>query len=99
MEGLTLEKLHRDKRPVTLLTDMEDRHYVRVLHCCDGARFTHETTKHLVAGVLRANHLEGDGTVQINVLSLVHDAHAAFAQLLNDPIVGDLCPRLWRIRR
>jgi hypothetical protein len=76
---------------------MKDRDDVRMFDRGDGPRFAKETAKRLVAGVLRPNYLEGDGPAQIHVLGLVHDPHAAFAQFLDNPIVGNLSARLWRI--
>ena len=38
---------------------------------------------------MRRQELEGDGTLQLRVFSLVDDTHAAFAEFGGDLVVGD----------
>ncbi len=82
---------HRDEYPVVLdLVDLEYRADVGMLYRGGRPRLGHEALLGLaVAGHLGGQKLEGDGAAELRVLGLVHDAHAAGADSLDDSVVRD----------
>ena len=57
------------------------------------AAFLHESALTLrVGNLLRRENLDGFRAVQVQVLRLVHDPHAAFAEFLCYPVVPERLP-------
>jgi hypothetical protein len=67
-----------------------DRADVRVLERGRGARLALEPLERLrVRGNVLGEELQGDLAPESQVLGAVNDAHAAAAELLDDPVTGD----------
>jgi hypothetical protein len=87
---LAFDELHHDEVAAGVLVDVVDRADVRVFQCRRRARLASQPLERLrvVADLLR-EELQRDATAELDVLGLVDDAHAAAAELLQDPVVGD----------
>ncbi len=90
LQVLSLNTLHRDEGPSVGLVDLEDRTDVGVVERGSGLRLLDEPFRGRgITGRVRGQELEGHRPFQPGVLGLVDDTHAAFAELLGDPVVGD----------
>ena len=90
LEALPLDELHRDEGLPLVLVDLVYRADIGMVERGGGLRLVHEAGLGLlVAGELGMEELEGDGAIELRVLGLVHDAHPALAELLEDPVMGD----------
>ena len=70
-----------EAREAVQLVDFVDLHDVGVLQACHGFRFGSEASQAVGIGVgTLQDHLEGHDTVELQMPSLVNDAHAAAAQ-------------------
>ena len=73
-----------------MLVDVVDRADVGVVERGGGLRLAPEALERdRVVEVLRGQELQRDQPVEARVLRLVHDSHAAAAELLEDAVVGD----------
>ncbi len=73
------------------LADVVERADVRMIQRRRGPRLRFEATPgEGVAGEMRRQHLERDRTAQPHVLGAVDHTHAAFADLADDAVVGQL---------
>ena len=91
VEPLTLDELHGVEADISVLAHLEDRHDVGVVQPGRGAGLAAEPLlDHPVAGHLPRQDLERHAAAQRDLLGLVHDAHAAPADLAEDPVVADL---------
>ncbi len=89
-ERLPFDELHHDEVASRVLVDVVDRADVRVLERGGGARLTAQTLQRLrVVPHVVGQELQRDAPAELEVFGLVDDAHAAAAQLLEDPVVGD----------
>ena len=90
LERLPLEQLHRDEGAPLVLVRVVDRADVRVVEGRGRARLALEALDGLaVPGQLVRQELERHRAAQARVLGLVDDTHAAAADLLEDPVVGE----------
>src|SRR2546425_3121586 len=90
LKRCAVQKLHDDERLGSLLADFVNRADVRVVESGSGLRLALETVQSLrISGYLVRQELQGHKAVQLDVLGLVHDAHASAAQLLDNAIVRD----------
>src|ERR1700675_4605999 len=91
VERLAIDKLHGDKHRVARPIDLMDRNSVGVIERGSGFSLLLEPRLAVRAGAgLLRKHFNGDQTIQPQVPSLVNDAHAALAQLLEDLKMGEL---------
>ena len=82
-ERLALDQLGDDVRLSRRTADVVDRDDVRVVQRAGSARLLLETlTADRVAGNVRGQDLDRDGTVQARVLGPPHLAHATLAELV-----------------
>ena len=82
---VALQVLHDDERPAVVFADVVDGADVRVVERRCRLRFAGEPAQGLrFAGELVGDELESHEAAQARVLGLVHDAHAAFAELVFD---------------
>jgi hypothetical protein len=89
-ERLPFQVLHYQKRTCLLFRNFEQRAYVRMVQGGGGASFTPEAFQHRpVVGNLIGKEFQSHKTAEADVLCHEHDAHAATAQLFNNPIMGD----------
>ena len=99
-DGLTFDQFHHEVRPTTVgRAGIEYAGDVRMVHERQGLTFRLEAGDHLPRIHARLDDLEGYlATDRLVLLSHVHDAHAAFTDLLQqlvraDPHAGALQPR------
>ena len=91
VKPLALDELHGVKADVAILAHLVNRHDVGVVQPCRGAGLAAEPLlDHPVAGHMSRQDLERHAAAQRDLLGLVHDAHAAPADLAEDPVVADL---------
>ena len=89
-QRLALEQLHRDEVAALVLVDRVHRADAGVVERRGGLRLPLEALER--GGVLRQlcrQELERDVPAELRVFRLVHDTHAAAAQLRRDPVVRD----------
>ena len=85
-----VQKLHDDVGLPALLSDVVNRADIRMVQGRRRLRLPAKSFQRLpVPRHILRKELQGNKAVEPRVLSLVHDAHAAPAQLLDDTIVGD----------
>ena len=90
LQRRALQILHDDERPPVLLADVVDRADVRVVQRRRRLRFAREPAQRLwIPRELFGDELERHRTAQPRVFGLVHDAHAAATQLLDDAVVRE----------
>ena len=80
-EILALDILHGDEFHALSFTQVVDTNHIAVGDLGGEDQFLLEAVKNgVVASQVRAYHLEGDETVELNIFRLINGAHAAFAQ-------------------
>src|SRR5713101_3379819 len=85
-----MQKLHDDERLPGLLADFVNRADVGVIQCRGGLGFALETGEGLgISCDLIGQELQGHEAVQFHILGLVHHAHPATAELLDNAVVRD----------
>ena len=85
-----LEPLHRDERLPLVLAELVDRADVRVLQRRGEARFAFEPRQPLGRGDrVGAQQLDRDFAAEPHVFGAIHHAHAAFAEAVEQTIVGN----------
>ena len=90
LDGLAFEERHGEKGLAVGLVDLVDGANVLMIEARRGRGFPDEAGLVLgVVGGVRRQELEGDGTFELGVLSLVNDTHPALAEFLGDLVVGD----------
>ena len=90
LQRRALQILHDDERSPVLLADVVDRADVRVVQRRRRLRFAREPAQRLgIPRELFGDELERNGTAQPRIFGLVHDAHAAAAELLDDAVVRE----------
>src|SRR5208283_5029202 len=90
LQGLTIEKLHRDKCLRILLTDVVDGADVGMIEGGGGLCLPTEAAERLrIARHFVRQELQSDETVQTSVLGLVNYAHTTTTELLDDLVVRD----------
>ena len=96
LQGLTLVIGHRQERPAGLrLAHLQDRADVGMVQSGCGTGLHHESLSSTrVTRQVRGQELQGDRTVETGVDRLVHDAHTASAEVLDEPVLGDHRPGL-----
>ncbi len=91
IEPLALDELHRVKLDVAVLSDLEDRHDIRVVQTGRGAGLVAEAVQGLgVAEGAARQDLQRHATAEGDLLGLVDDPHAAAADLAEEAEVADL---------
>jgi|SRR5579859_820120 len=89
-QGNAVEKLHDNEGFAILLANVMDGADVRVIESGCGLRFALEAGKSLrIVGNVVGEKFQGDATMKAGVFGFVNDAHAAAAQPLDNPVVGD----------
>jgi hypothetical protein len=89
-ERLAFQQLHRDERLPMLVVNFVDRADVGVIEGRGSFGFALEAAKSLeVLRDIIGQEFQRDETVQLDVLGLIDDTHAAPAQLLQDAVVRD----------
>ena len=79
-------EVHDDVRRV-LHAEVDHRHAVRVRQLAHRARLALEARHELGrAGIGRVQELDGHGLAQLQPLTTIHEAHAAFAEQSGDPV-------------
>jgi hypothetical protein len=89
-EGLTFEQLHHEELLSFVFADVVDRADVRMVQRGRGTCLALKTLRR--RGILRPlqrQELERHVPAEPDILGAVHDAHAAPAELLEDPVVRD----------
>ena len=90
LQRFAFHQLHDDEGLPVRLVDVVDRADVRVLERGSGPRLALEALERLrVPRDVLGKELQSDVAPQARVLGAVDDAHAAAAQLLDDPVAGD----------
>ena len=85
-QGVAAHELHHDHVTIAFACDVVDGDDVGVLECGGGAGLLLESAAALRVGqAVRWEDLQGDVAVQTRVMGPVHDAHAALADLFEDP--------------
>ena len=91
VEPLALDQLHGVEGKVALPPHLEHRDDIGVVQPCRGAGLAAESLADCpVAEHLLPQDLQRHVPAQQHLLGLVHDAHAAAADLAEDPVVADL---------
>ena len=81
VEGLALDVFHRQKADTVRLADLEHARHVGVAQRRSGLGLLHEAAHAVgIARHFRRQDLQGDGTLQVQVLGQVDFAHAASAE-------------------
>ncbi len=89
-DGLTLDELHDDKGAPVGFVDVVDDRYVGMGQCRGGFSFTPKARgDRVVIQQMGGEKLQSDRALELGVLGLVDDTHAAFAELLGDLVVRD----------
>ena len=92
VERLAVDLFHRDEVEAVRRADVVDRDDVRVVQRGSRLRLPDEATSAFrVRDRSRRKELDGDGAIEPRVNGAIDDAHPAFAELVDDPIVRD-CP-------
>ncbi len=90
LDGSAFEKCHGQKGPPVGFVDFVDGADIGVIEGRGCLRLAKETPSVLVVfDGLRSKEFQGDGTLELGVLSLVDHTHTALAELLGDFVVGD----------
>src|ERR1700674_1539738 len=85
-----VEKLHHDEGLAFTLADFVDGTDVGMIQGRRGTSFPAKAFQRLrISRQFIGQELEGDKAAKLGILGLVHHAHPAAAQLLNDAIVRD----------
>jgi len=93
LEGHAVQKLHYDVGLSVLLANVVNGADVGMIQRRGGLRFAPETAQGLrVFGYFVRQKLERNKAIQSRVLGLVHNAHAAATELLDNAVVGDGLP-------
>ena len=89
-QGQPVDALDRDVAEVGDSADVVDRHDVRVVERRRRFGFRDEPTHPIaIVRAMRQQNLEGDEAVQPLIASAIDDAHPAFAELVDDEVVGE----------
>ena len=91
-QRLALEPLHDDVRLVIGDAELVDRHDVRMVQGGRRLRLALEASDLFRVGRGRQQDLDGDRAIELRVLREEHLAHAAGADLLDDPVVCNTLP-------
>src|SRR5262249_47238842 len=85
-----LDELHDEKRSVVALLDAVDVRDVGMVQRRQDLRFAAEPRKtiRIVCNGGQQN-LDGDAAIQLRIVRVIHSAHPAFTQLLDDAIRAD----------
>ena len=90
LQRRALQVLHDDERTPVLLADVMDGADVRVVQRRRRPRFTRESAQCVrIRRELVGDELERHRAAESRVFGLIHDAHAAAADLFDDVIVGN----------
>ncbi len=93
-QAAAFAELHREERQPLVLADLVDAHHPRVTQPADRLRLAAEPLLLRRPGVRpRQDHLQRHHAVDPILARLVHDAHAAARQLLQDLVAGHPRPR------
>ena len=94
LEPLALDELHGVEDDLAVLAHLEDRHDIGVVQPRRGPRLAAEPLQRLaVLGHDAGQDLERDPAAERDLLGLVDHAHAAAADLADDPVVAHLAKR------
>jgi len=90
LQGLTVEKLHRDEGLTVVFADFIDGANIWMVQGRSSLCLTVEAAQSLCVWCKAVRkELQGDEAVQLGVLSLIDNTHAAAAEFFGDVIVGD----------
>ena len=94
-ERAAIDVVRNEERDVVLLREVEGGHDVRVAQLADRARFLREAVgEGRIARGLRRQDLDRDVTAEGRLIRLVHGAHPAGTDLLDDLVVPERVPGL-----
>jgi hypothetical protein len=89
-KGAALDELGRDEEAAVGAPDLVHGHHVRVVQAREGLRFAQEAVAplraHAVGGGLQ--ELQRDGAFELAVVSLVDNAHSAFADDVDEHVAA-----------
>ena len=89
--ALPLDVLHHKVGGARALPEGIDAHHVRVFHRRHRSGFAKEEgAGRWVRGEPRGHHLDGHAPIEGGVLAQIDDAHAALAELAENPVSLDL---------
>ncbi len=90
VEGLAFEQLHGDESAAIVFFDGVNRANARMIERGRGAGFAKEALESLrVAARVFRKEFQGDAAGEFGVLGFVNNAHATFAKLADDAVMGD----------
>ena len=90
LQSHTVQELHNEERMAVMLPDLMNRADIGMIESRGRLRLPLETSQCWgISGDLVRQELQGNKAMQGDVLRLVHHAHAATAQLLDDAVVRD----------
>ncbi len=96
-ERPTIDELRHQIRDVAVGREVERGDDVGVAQLADRARLLREPLgERRIAGRLRRKHLDRDVTAKRGLVALVHGAHTAGTDLLDDLVVAEAVARLER---
>ena len=94
IERLAVEELHHQIGIALMIAQVIDDDDVGVLQHAGGFGLTVEALEQVgILGKAAGHHLDGDDALDEVIHRLVHDAHAALAQNLNDVVLADFGDR------
>ena len=96
-----VQKLPRDERLPVLVVNFVNRADVRMIECRGSFGLALKAAECLrVLGYVVGQELESHKTTEFDILGLVHHAHPATAELLDDAVVREgLANHAWQILR
>ncbi len=96
LEGLALQKLHRDEIAAVVLGNVVNRADARMIQRGSGAGFAPETLEGVgIALQFRREEFQGHAAAQIQILSDVDHTHSATTEPVDDAVVRDGLADQW----
>src|SRR5215470_2128371 len=93
-----IQKLHDDERLTMLLVNLENHTDVRMIQSRRSLGLSLKTCQCLrVCSYVIGQELEGDESTELDILRLVHHAHPASTELLDNAVVRDGLADHWRV--
>ncbi len=89
-QGGPVEQLHDEKRQIAMAPDVIERADVRMAERRCRTRFTLKALERKrILRQLRREKFDGNLAAETRVLRAIDDTHAAFANLVEDPVMGN----------
>jgi hypothetical protein len=97
LQRLPFHEFHGNKCPIAHFIDLIDGADIRMIEGRGGFGFALKSAESLsVARDIVGQEFKRDKTTEFQVLGLIHDAHPAPAQLLDNSVMGDCFANHWR---